>query len=168
MDTIIVRILFMLLASTGFLLMIFNIPGNFITLGIGFLYYFVVPGSVSTKQLIIMGVLALSGELVENLVSLLGAKKYGASKMGMLGAFLGSILGGIIGSMILPVIGTFLGVFAGAFLLTFLFEYRLEGRSGEEAEQAGYGALIGKVIAVSYKYSAGIALLVVLGFALFR
>jgi len=167
METFIVRLFFMLLASAGFLVMIFNIPGNFITMGIGVLYFFTSPDRVSTGLLIALIALAVSGELVENLVSLVGAKKYGASKKGMLGAFLGSILGGIIGTMIVPVIGTFLGVFAGSFLLTFLFEYRLEGRSGAEAQQAGYGALIGKVLAVSYKYSAGIVLLVILGFILF-
>ena len=111
--------------------------------------------------------LAVSGELVENLVSLLGAKKYGAGKTGMLGAFLGSLIGGILGTLILPVIGTFLGVFAGSFLLTFLFEYRFEGKSTKEAGRAGYGALIGKVLAISYKYSAGLALIVLLGFSLF-
>jgi uncharacterized protein YqgC (DUF456 family) len=167
MELFIVRLLFMLLSFFGFLLMIFGIPGNFISMGIGILYYFISPGRVSTGQLIALIALAVSGEVVENIVSLVGAKKYGASKMGMLGAFLGSIFGGIIGSMILPIIGTFLGVFAGAFLLTFLFEYRLEGKSTMDAERAGYGALIGKVLAVSYKYSCGVVLLVLLGFILF-
>lgn len=167
MQSFIVRLLFMFLSVISFLLMIFGIPGNFITMAIGILYYFIMPGQVSLGQLIALIALAVSGEVLENIVSLFGAKKYGASKKGMLGAFIGSILGGIIGSMIAPVIGTFLGVFAGSFLLTYLFEYRLEGRSGEEAEKAGQGALIGKVLAVSYKYSAGIVMLVILGFALF-
>ena len=167
MDTLVVRMLMLAFSAAGFLLMVFGIPGNFIALGVGVLYYFIMPGQVSKLQLFLMIGLALSGELVENLASLSGAKKYGAGKTGMIGAFLGSLFGGILGTMIAPVAGTFLGVFAGAFLLTFLFEYRLEGKSGEEAGKAGYGALIGKVAAVSYKYSAGLVLIVILGFSLF-
>lgn len=167
MESLVVRILMMLVGVISFMLMIFGIPGNFIIMGIGILYYFISPDLVTTGQLIFLILLAVSGEVVENVVSLFGAKKYGASKVGMIGAFLGSILGGILGTMLLPVIGTFLGVFLGAFALTFLFEYRLEGKKSDDALQAGKGALLGKVLAVSYKYSAGIVLLFLLGIILF-
>lgn len=167
MESLVVRILMMILSLISFMLMIFGIPGNFIIMGIGILYYFIAPGMVTTGQLVFLILLAVSGEVVENLVGLLGAKKYGASRVGMIGAFLGSFLGGILGTMIFPVIGTFLGVFMGSFVLTFLFEYRLEGKDTHEASRAGKGALLGKVLAVSYKYSAGVVLLVLIGIILF-
>jgi len=80
-----------------------------------------------------LGVLALLAMSLDNLATLLGARRYGAGRAGLWGAFLGGILGlflGVLGVLILP------------FLLAWLFEY-LSGRRPEEALKAAWGTLVG-------------------------
>ncbi|GAA6748551.1 DUF456 domain-containing protein [Thermus brockianus] len=80
-----------------------------------------------------LGVLALLAMTLDNLAALWGAKRYGAGRAGLWGAFLGGILGlflGVVGVLVLP------------FLLAWLFEY-LSGRKPEEALRAAWGTLVG-------------------------
>jgi len=167
MDNTVMQIILFSLSVAGWLIMIIGFPGNFVPAGVALLYFFLTDGVISLGRLILILVLAISGELVENLIGIIGAKSYGAGRKGMIGALVGSILGGILGSILLPVIGTVIGVFAGAFLLTYGAEKVLEGRSSEDAAKAGKGAVLGKATAVSYKYTAGLVILIVLYQALF-
>ncbi|MDM7324240.1 MAG: DUF456 family protein, partial [Thermus sp.] len=76
-----------------------------------------------------LGILALLAMTLDNVATLLGARRYGAGRAGLWGAFLGGILGlflGVLGVLILP------------FLLAWLFEY-LWGRRPEEALKAAWG-----------------------------
>lgn len=80
-----------------------------------------------------LGVLALLAMTLDNVAALLGARRYGASRAGLWGAFLGGLLGlflGVVGVLVLP------------FLLAWLFEY-LAGRRPEEALRAAWGTLVG-------------------------
>lgn len=80
-----------------------------------------------------LGVLALLAMSLDNLATLLGARRYGAGRAGLWGAFLGGVLGlflGVVGVLVLP------------FVLAWLFEY-LSGRKPEEALRAAWGTLVG-------------------------
>jgi uncharacterized protein YqgC (DUF456 family) len=80
-----------------------------------------------------LGLLALLAMVLDNLAALLGARRYGAGRAGLWGAFLGGLLGlflGVFGVLFLP------------FLLAWLFEY-LSGRKPEEALRAAWGTLVG-------------------------
>ncbi len=82
---------------------------------------------------LLLGVLALLAMTLDNLAALLGARRYGAGRAGLWGAFLGGLLGlflGVWGVLFLP------------FLLAWLFEY-LSGRRPEEALRAAWGTLVG-------------------------
>ncbi|GLV49118.1 hypothetical protein TJA_22200 [Thermus sp. LT1-2-5] len=82
---------------------------------------------------VLLGALALLAMLLDNLAALVGAKRYGAGRAGLWGAFLGGLLGlflGVVGVLVLP------------FLLAWLFEY-LAGRRPEEALRAAWGTLVG-------------------------
>jgi uncharacterized protein YqgC (DUF456 family) len=82
---------------------------------------------------LLLGVLALLAMTLDNLAALLGARRYGAGRAGLWGAFLGGLLGlflGVLGVLLLP------------FLLAWLFEY-LSGRRPEEALKAAWGTLVG-------------------------
>lgn len=82
---------------------------------------------------LLLGVLALLAMTLDNLAALLGARRYGAGRAGLWGAFVGGLLGlflGVLGVLLLP------------FLLAWLFEY-LSGRRPEEALKAAWGTLVG-------------------------
>lgn len=82
---------------------------------------------------LLLGVLALLAMTLDNLAALLGARRYGAGRAGLWGAFLGGLLGLFLGV---------LGVLLFPFLLAWLFEY-LSGRRPEEALKAAWGTLVG-------------------------
>ncbi|GGM98315.1 hypothetical protein GCM10007092_10170 [Thermus composti] len=80
-----------------------------------------------------LGALALLAMLLDNVAALWGARRYGAGRAGLWGAFLGGVLGlffGVVGVLVLP------------FFLAWLFEY-LSGRRPEEALKAAWGTLVG-------------------------
>jgi len=88
---------------------------------------------LSLAMWLALGFLALLAMTLDNVATLLGARRYGAGRAGLWGAFLGGILGlflGVLGMLILP------------FLLAWLFEY-LSGRRPEEALKAAWGTLVG-------------------------
>lgn len=81
----------------------------------------------------LIGLSALA-EGLDYLLSVLGAKRFGASKAGLLGGSLG-VFGGLL---LLGPVGIFLGPFAGAILAEVL-----TGRRLSEAVRVGVGSLIG-------------------------
>lgn len=85
-------------------------------------------------------ILTLLSLFIDNLAMLLGSKKCGASKYGMIGAF----LGGIILLIFLGPIGILLGPFVGALV----FEYFFAKKELHAAAKAGYGALIGTILGI--------------------
>jgi len=155
------------LSVLGYLFMIFGIPGNWIGAGVALLYFFLAREYMSLPFLLMILGAAVAGELLENLLGVLGARKYGAGKKGMAAAFIGSLLGGIAGTAILPVVGTIIGVLAGSFLLTYAAEYLGEGRSSVDSGRAAKGAMIGKAAAFSLKYAMGLFILILLFISLF-
>lgn len=88
---------------------------------------------LSLGSWLLLGGLALLALLLDNLAALVGARRYGASRAGLWGAFFGGILGlflGVVGVLLLP------------FLLAWLLEY-LSGRGPREALRAAWGTLVG-------------------------
>ncbi len=80
-----------------------------------------------------LGALALLGAVLDQLAALLGARRYGAGRAGLWGAFLGGVLGLFFGA---------LGVILLPFLLAWLLEW-LSGRPPREALRAAYGTFLG-------------------------
>lgn len=167
MEILWVKILIFVLCTASVFLMIVSVPGNFIASAVALAYLIFTDGIITGWNFGIILALALLGELLENILSIFGAKKVGASKKGMMGAFLGGIFGAIIGSAIFPVVGTILGVFAGAFILTFLIEWRVEKNSPDSSAKIGLGAMIGKILSVAIKYSFGLIILVIIALRFF-
>lgn len=99
--------------------------------------------SVSWSFVVFCGVIAAASLLFDWLFSWWGAKRYGASWKGALGA----VLGGIVGIFIFtPIAGLILGPIIGAVL----FEL-MDGRPQPEALRAGWGTLIGNLAAFAVK-----------------
>ncbi|MGM0471288.1 MAG: DUF456 domain-containing protein [Bacillota bacterium] len=97
-------------------------------------------GLINQFQLIsvnlILGLIGLSilAESLEYLLSVIGAKQFGASRYGVIG----SISGGILGAVILGPVGIFLGLILGSIVIELLL-----GKRFQEAVRTGLGALIG-------------------------
>ena len=99
--------------------------------------------SVSWTFVAICALIAAASLLFDWLFTWWGAKRYGASAKGALGA----IVGGILGIFLLsPLIGLIVGPIAGAIL----FEL-MDGRDRPEALRAGWGTFIGSVAAFGVK-----------------
>ena len=112
---------------------------------------------LSLESWLLLGALALLATLLDNLAALVGARRYGASRAGLWGAFLGGILGlslGAAGVLVLP------------FLLAWLFEY-LSGRKAEEALRAAWGTLVGLLGGVVAKVLVHLAMGLVVVRAIF-
>jgi len=86
--------------------------------------------------LIVLLVLMLLSQLLEYLASMMGAKKFGASRWGVTGAFFGGIIGLFLGG----VFGVIIGPFIGALVLE-LFH----GRTVSTSIKIGFGTVVGFV-----------------------
>ena len=103
-------------------------------------------------------VLGLIGEGIEFGASVWGAKKYGGTSKGNIGAVIGAILGSIFLAPFLLGLGALVGAFAGAYAGCFLME-KLQGRTTVEAKKAALGAMWGKVFGVVAKLGIGVGIL---------
>ena len=94
-------------------------------------------GGMGWIWLTVLGFLMLLSFLIDYVASLLGAKKFGASWRGVLGAFIG-IIGGLV---IFPPLGLIIGPFVGAMGFEWAF-----GRETRGAAKAGFGAALGMML----------------------
>ncbi len=99
----------------------------------------------SPEFLLGMAILAIVVTVLDFVVPLFGAKKYGASKIGMWG----SVAGMVIGLIFFPpwgmLIGTFLGALGGEILA---------GKRNEKALKAGFGVFVGTIFGIGFKIAA--------------
>ena len=149
----------LLLASglLGLALIPFGLPGLWVILlgmlGYGWLTDF---RTVGMWTLVVAIVLALVGELIEAWAGFRFARRYGGSRRAGWGALLGGLVGAVIGVPV-PVVGSVVGGFVGAFAGATLFEYSAARRS-EGAVRAGWGAVLGRAVAVGVKMGIGVML----------
>ncbi len=108
------------------------IPGPILSF-VGLLFLLPTKHAPSLMTLVLFGGAALVVTVLDNIVSVWGAKKFKASRAGLWGC----VIGTIIGLFFLPI-----GIIAGPFLGAFLGEL-LSGRKTEDAARSGLGALVG-------------------------
>lgn len=99
----------------------------------------------STEFLIIMAAITIFVTVLDYIVPVAGARKYGASKLGVWG----SVIGMIIGLVFFPPLGIFVGAFVGAVLGEFI-----TGKKGSEALRAGWGVFVGSMVGIGLKLAA--------------
>ena len=90
--------------------------------------------AVSWGSLLLLLMLTFLSEILDKAAIFLGAKKYGASRWGMIGVLLGGVAGLILGGPL----GLIFGSILGAVTLEIL-----RGRAMNGAFRAGFGVLIG-------------------------
>ena len=111
------------------------IPGSPLILLGAFIYAWYTDFLVVTwGTLVILLFFTVLSQILDYLASILGAKKFGASRWGMSGAFLGGIIGLFSGG----VLGILIGPFIGALLLELL-----HGQDLPASLKIGLGTLVG-------------------------
>jgi uncharacterized protein YqgC (DUF456 family) len=96
----------------------------------------------SVPVLIVLGVLAVAVAVLDNVLPVLTARKWGAGK----GGIWGSIIGMLAGMFLFPPFGAILGTFAGAVLGELIF-----GKMKGKALRAGWGVFVGTMLALAVK-----------------
>lgn len=141
----------------GLVLIPFGLPGLWVIL-LGMLGYGWLTGfaSLSAWTLGLAIGLALVGELVEAWAGFRFARRYGGSRRAGWGALIGGLVGAVIGVPV-PVVGSVVGGFVGAFAGAAIFEYT-QARKSEGAVRAGWGAMLGRAVAVGVKMGIGVVL----------
>jgi len=109
-------VVWMVLLLCASLMTILGLSGNFIIVGLGLIHALVTGfDPISWQLLLLLLGLAILGEVVESLLGVVYVARKGATRYGVLGAFLGGLAGAAAGSGVVPVIGTVVGSFVGAF-----------------------------------------------------
>ncbi len=98
--------------------------------------------------LVIFGVYVL-GEAVELVMTVIGAKRFGASNRAAWGAMIGGIFGAVAGSLVFG-IGVFPGSVLGIFLGAFFGEWT-RPEYWRRSLMAGTGGVIGRLVSVACK-----------------
>lgn len=146
------------LAFIGIGLAVFQLPGTWLILAsaAGYDWYYDWQ-RIGWKWLACLFVLAVVAEVVDNLASIVAARRAGASRRAVIGALVGGFLGMILFSIPIPVIGTVAGGLAGCFVGALVMELtvRDDVRAGAKV---GSFATLGKLIGLIAKTGAAMAI----------
>jgi uncharacterized protein YqgC (DUF456 family) len=138
----------------GVLLNIFSLPGNWVMmLAAALLSWGTGWSRPSLSALGVMVVILLMGETVDLLGSVVGARKFGASKGATWAALAGAIAGALIGTPV-PVVGNILGAILGAFIAAWVVEL-VKKKPMKSATWAAVGAALGKTMGITVKLGCG-------------
>ncbi|WP_320008195.1 DUF456 domain-containing protein [Maridesulfovibrio sp.] len=148
-------ILVILLMLCSLALHIFGLPANWLILALAACWKFYQPVAITWNFIIILGMIALAGEVFEFMAQYLGCKKYGATGRGNIGAFIGAIAGAILGAPFFFGLGALPGALLGSFGGCFALELT-HGRSFAEARYSAWGAFWGKAFGMAMKISLGV------------
>lgn len=153
-------VLLILIGLAGLFLNIVGLPGIWLIV-VGTMIYGLATGwdlFVGTWITVTLVVIGLMAELIELLAGAAGAKKFGGSNRGMIGAIVGGLIGGIVLTPVIPIpiVGTILGSIIGTFVGAFLVESGIVGKTHGESGRAGVGAAIGRTIGIVVKTGFGL------------
>lgn len=148
-----VVILIVVLAGS-LLLVPLGLPGTWLMVGAALVYHLAVRGGgIGVSTVVVVGVLALFGEVVEFALAARFTRKYGGSRRAAWSAILGGLMGAFVGVPV-PVVGPVIGAFLGAFLGALAAEMTVHG-DHRAATRAATGALLGRVAASAIKVALG-------------
>lgn len=152
-------IVWCLVLLTASLLVYLGLSGNFVIIGIALLHALVTGfDPIGWQLLLILLALAVVAEGIEFVLGTFYVAKKGASRYGVIGAFICGLLGAVVGTSALPVFGSILGSFVGAFAGAILGEYYHQ-RLLEPSLRIGTHAFIGKMLAILVKHAFGLTMI---------
>lgn len=160
-------ILFVLAVVAAVTSNFFGVPGNII-IAINSLIYGILTNfdSFSFGFVLTIFIIVILVEFLEYLLIALTAKKYGASKWGIIGGIFGGIGGAISGAFFTPVMGAIIGSICGVFLGAIIFEY-FRSFNFRTAFYSGVGAFLGKLGGLSIKTCGAVTMIIMIGYKIF-
>ncbi len=145
--------LWSLLLITASLFVYLGLGGNFIIIGLALIHALLTGfDPIGWPLLLVLLGIALLGEGIEFVVGTFYAAKQGASKSGVVMAFVGGLAGATLGNQIFPIFGAVLGSFVGAFGGAVLGEYYNEQHLEPSLRIGGY-AFLGRLLAILIKHA---------------
>ncbi len=149
------------------------LPGNWIILAATAIFAAFVRNDgvapIGWTMVLVVALLATTGEVIEAVAGAAGAAKKGASRRAMLlaivGTFVGSLLGAALGTFIpIPLAGTVIGAIgggaAGAFGGAYLGEW-WKGRSADERLSISVAAMVGRLLGTMGKLIVGAVMVII-------
>jgi uncharacterized protein YqgC (DUF456 family) len=164
--------LFALLGAGCLLLVIMQLPGVWIMIGLGLLVQLAdvawIHGEAATPGWWAIGiavVLAIIGEILEAASGAAGAKVGGGGRRSMWGGFIGGMVGALLGTFTIPIpiIGTFIGAIIGAFAGAMLGE--VTGASAQTVRASvapAAGAAAGRAAGTIFKSAIAVVVWLVI------
>ena len=114
--------------------------------------------SVSWKIVLLTGLLMLVGQIADFVMGVWGARKFGATWKGALGAFIGAIVGLFVPPPLFwLIVGPIIGAIIGELLA---------GRTFKEGGKAGVGTVVGGIVAFALKFGLSVCVVSIFFFAL--
>ncbi len=160
-------VLFILVLFIGFLSISFGIPGTWIILLAAILYGGLTHFQILTfNVLVVLGLLAVCGEVLEFFLSIKGVKKAKPSKGVVLVSFLSGLFLAIMMAPLFLGIGAIVGALVGTFGGAFLMEY-LTQRRMSHAVHVGWKAFLGRLAGFLSKMGVAILMFVIIFSRLF-
>lgn len=152
---------FICLLCIVILLNIFGLPGNWLVLGLVFIWETVFPevGLDIWYWCFAIG-LAVAGELLEFGVQLAKSKRYGSSSQGAFAGMIGALAGAIMFAPLFWGLGALAGAVFGAWIGCFTIEV-IKRRPLEAAAKAAFGTSIGRLLGTVSKLGAGTAIVAI-------
>jgi uncharacterized protein len=136
----------------GLLLVPFGLPGTWLQVAAVGAYAWAMHWRAGWWIFALVLAVAIVAEVVEFAIGGRYARKYGGSRRAAWGAILGGLVGAFAGLPI-PVIGSVVGAFLGAFVGAAALELTKNSEM-RGALRVGWGAFIGRIVAVAMKAAA--------------
>ncbi|MBE0565641.1 MAG: DUF456 domain-containing protein [Krumholzibacteria bacterium] len=151
-------VLWALLLVVASLFVYLGLGGNFIVLGLALVHALVTGfDPIGWGLLAVLLGIALLGEGIEFVVGTFWVARKGATRHGVIGAFVGGLLGAAAGNGLVPVVGAIAGSFVGAFAGAVAGEYLALARL-EPSLRVGGHAFLGRLVAILVKHLLGLVM----------
>ena len=115
----------------------------------------------------VAGAMVVLGEFLEFTAGTVGAKRGGASRRGMVGAFIGGVVGAILGAPFGLILGALAGGMVGTAIGAMVGELTRSGVTLNQTIKPATGAMAGRLFGTLGKLACGIVAWVVLTVAAF-
>jgi uncharacterized protein YqgC (DUF456 family) len=156
------HLIFFLFLLAAFFGLIFGLPGTWMILGATLVYGWVTDfAQIGGGLLFLFALLTVTGEVVEYVFGIAGARRFGSSNRGIVFSILGGFAGAIVGAPLFFGFGAILGALVGAFLGAVLIELLTYGPTEwKKAVRSGWGNFIGRIAGVITKMAIAIGMIV--------